>query len=215
MVHVYGMCVEGLPDPKEHPELMKDFSLERKEKTLRYLQAKDRRQSLGAGLLLNRVLQRHGFCMDDMIFGEHGKPEISGLCFNMSHSHDYVICVVSDKAVGCDIEKVGKLREKMAERYFTDKEAAFLNAFKEEEKTDVFYRIWTMKESYVKMTGEGIQLGFKRCEFQMDDSVNVYRDGALCDCFIKEYPLDGYKVAICAQENTFSNAIEFLDLMEK
>ena len=209
MVRVYGMSVVGLPDPKEQPELMKDFSEERKKKILRYMRTDSRKQGLGAGILLNHVLKQHGYRMEDITYGSHGKPEIQGLFFNLSHSHDYILCVVSEKPVGCDIEKVGLLRPKVADRYFTSYEADYLNQFSDEEKAKVFYRIWTMKESYTKMTGEGIQSGLKRCEFRMGDAVSVFLDGKRCDCYIKEYDLDGYKVSVCAEENHFSEGIEF------
>ncbi len=209
MVRVYGMSVIGLPDPKDHPELMKDFSDERKKKILRYMRTDSRKQGLGAGLLLNQVLRQYGFHMEDITYGAHGKPEVKGLFFNLSHSHDYILCAVSDHPVGCDIEKIGLLRPKLANRYFTDYEVDYLNQYGDIEKEDAFYRIWTMKESYVKMMGEGIQLGLKRCEFQIGDSVCVYLDGKQSDCHIKEYRLEGYKVSVCAKESHFSEDIEF------
>ena len=37
---------------------------------------------------------------------ENGKPIVEGICFNLSHSGDYVICAVSERPVGCDIEQI-------------------------------------------------------------------------------------------------------------
>ena len=215
MVQVYGMSVVGLPDPKEYPEMMKDFSVERKEKILRYNKVQDRGQGLAAGLLLNHVLKCHGFCMDEIIYGEHGKPEIKGLFFNLSHSHDYVLCVVNEKPVGCDIEKIGDFKKKLAEHYYTTQEVDYLNGLKDEEKASEFYRIWTMKESYMKMTGEGLSLGLKRCEFRFEESVQVFQDGEKCDCHIQEYVIDGYKATVCAKENDFAETIQWINSMEK
>lgn len=209
MVQVYGLSVVGLPDPKERPELMKDFSEERKKKILRYMRTDSRKQGLGAGILLNQILKQHGYRMEDITYGPHGKPEIRGLFFNLSHSHDYILCAVSEKPVGCDIEKVDLLRPRVAERYFTAYETDYLNQGSDEEKAEEFYRIWTMKESFTKMTGEGIQSGLKRCEFRMGDAVHVFLDGERYNCHMKEYNLEGYKVSVCAEESHFSEVIEF------
>ena len=214
MVQVYGMSVIGLPDPKEHPEMMGDFSIERKEKILRYMKVRDRRQGLAAGLLLNHVLKCHGLCMDDILYGDHGKPEIGGLFFNLSHSHDYVLCAVSEKPVGCDVEKIGNYRKKLAEHYYTAHEADYLNGLQDEEKAEAFYRIWTMKESYMKMTGEGLSLGLKRCEFHFGSSIHVYQDGERCDCHMQEYAVDGYKVTVCAKEKDFAETIQWIISLE-
>lgn len=210
MVHVYAINVTGLPDPKEYPEVMRNLPDKRKEKILRYLQVKDRKQSFGAGLLLHQVLLRNGFRMSDITYGPHGKPELDGIYFNLSHSHDYAVCVVGDKPVGCDVEKIDKIRERIAERFFTKKEVQYLDQLKGEEKDQEFFRLWTMKESYMKMTGEGMQLGLNRLEFRMDPVVQVYRDGEACPCYIKEYEIPGYKLTVCAEENDFSDMIEFV-----
>ena len=67
-----------------------------------------------------------------------------------------VICAVSDKAVGCDIEQVSVAPEKVAERFFSEAEQRYLSQYSGEEKNKEFYRLWTMKESYLKYLGTGI-----------------------------------------------------------
>jgi len=56
MVKIYVSNISDLPDPKDHPEILKGLSKKRIEKTLRYRQVKDRKQSFGAGLLLKKCL---------------------------------------------------------------------------------------------------------------------------------------------------------------
>ena len=60
MVCVYVADIKDLPDPLEVPKSMEGLSEKRKEKIRRYMYSKDRKQSLGAGLLLNKVLSLHG-----------------------------------------------------------------------------------------------------------------------------------------------------------
>lgn len=214
MVYVYIASVSEVPDPKECPVILEGLSEERKEKVLRCRYAKDRKQSLGAGLLLKHILNSRGIDQGQIKSGAHGKPEVEGIYFNISHSHDYVVCVVADKPVGCDIEKIGQIREGVAERFFTKKEVEYLKSFEGEEKVQEFYRIWTMKESYSKMTGEGLTLATDRMEFTFEEDVVVHRDGAKCVCFIKEYELPGYKLTVCSEDEKFTEKAELLPCLK-
>lgn len=205
MIKVYMTDVTNLPDPQEYPEILNGLSDSRIHKTMRYRQIKDRKQSLGAGLLLKKCLEEYGIDIEEIRCGEHGKPEIDGIYFNLSHSQDMVVCVVSDKPVGCDIEKIGEERKGIAERFFTKNERSYLESFDSERRNREFYRLWTMKESYIKMTGEGTNLALDRVEFEILDNVNVYRDGKSCSCYIKEYEVSGYKLTVCAECSEFSD----------
>ena len=204
MVCVYVTDIKNLPDPLEVPESMYGLSEKRKEKIRRYMYSKDRKQSLGAGLLLNKVLSLHGVLGTNVVYGENGKPKIPGICFNLSHSEDMVICTVSKKPVGCDVEKVKEINLKIAERFFAKKELEYLKSFEKNNRADAFFRLWTMKESYMKMTGEGMRLGLDQFEVILDEDIKVFRNGQRCACFIKEYELQGYKLSVCAEEKEFA-----------
>lgn len=218
MVHVYIANVQNLTDPRADLGILEGLPDERKNKIMGYVQAKDRKQSLGAGLLLKHVVHRYGMDIPNIFYDSHGKPEIRGLYFNLSHSHDYVVCAVSDKPVGCDVEKVAKIQENIAEHFFAENEVAYLNGFKVEERMDEFYRIWTMKESYLKMTGEGLAYGLKQVECRFENTgiyekscqnnVRIYRNGIKIHCYIKEYDIPGYKLSICAKEAIFAPEVE-------
>ena len=118
-----------------------------------------------------------------------------------------VICTVSEKPVGCDVEKVKGINLKIAERFFAKKEVEYLKTFDERNKADAFFRLWTMKESYMKMTGEGMRLALDQFEIIFDEDVKVFRNGRRCACFIKEYELPGYKLSVCAEEKEFAPII--------
>ena len=116
-----------------------------------------------------------------------------------------VVCAVGEKPVGCDIEKIGEFREGVATRYFSKRENEYISQFDSYAKRDEFYRFWTMKESYLKMTGEGMSLSLDRLEFVLDEEVKVLRDGELCFCRIKEYQIPKYKLSVCAEDLNFDN----------
>lgn len=212
MVHLYAADTGSLPDPKEAPALLHELEIERKCRIMKYLKAEDRKRSLGAGLLLNRVLPRYGASPDAVRAGADGKPEVEGIYFNLSHSGHIVICATAEKEVGCDVEKIVKAPEGVAERFFHPSESAYVNACGGEERDHRFFRIWTMKESYIKMTGEGMSLAFDRFELLPgSEKTNVRRDGELLSCCIMEYDIPGYQVSVCAKE-AFSEHVEYVSL---
>ncbi len=208
MVKVYMLNVTDLPDSIEYPGIMDGLSGERKEKIIRQKKELARKQSLGAGLLLKNIFEKQQLKMEEIYYEENGKPKIDGIFFNISHSGDFVICAVSEKPVGCDIEKIGQIRKGFAERYFSQKETAHLDRFEDKKRWDEFYRLWTIKESYVKMKGEGLGKSLEQIECMIGDDVCVIHDGKRSSCHIKEYQVPGYKVTICAEEKQFAQEIK-------
>ena len=214
MVYVYALNVQDLPDPLTEPGVMEGLWEERKEKILRYKLEQSRKQSLGAGLLLKWALKRHGAAVEQLSYGVNGKPEAEGVFFNLSHSGQWAVCAIGDGPVGCDVEEIASVRNGIAKRFFTENEVQHLAQFEGQWRKEEFFRLWTLKESYMKMTGEGMSLGLDRFEFDMDGQPTVKRDGAICDCHIKEYELPGYKLAVCAASADFAETLQYVNTKE-
>lgn len=93
-------------------------------------------------------------------FGIHGKPEIVDfpMHFSLSHSGDYVLCAFSEGEVGADIQRLQALDYlKLAGRFFTKAEYEALKGCPgEAERQSLFFRLWSRKEAYGKLTGQGI-----------------------------------------------------------
>lgn len=213
MVKTYIANIQKLPDPKENYKILESIWQERKEKILSYKFENGRKESLGSALMLQKVLFQNNLIPQNIKYGQNGKPEISGLNFNISHSKNFVICSVSENPVGCDIEKIRPVKSGFEKRFFTKNEVAYLEKFLGDERLKQFCRLWTMKESYMKFTGDGMKLALNRFEFIIEDSVKVFRDGVLCSCFIKEYEILDYCISICSEENDFASNLEFIDLL--
>lgn len=208
MVQVYIMDIADIPDPLEHSKLMEKVSENRKQKILRCGQPEARKQSLSAGLLLHHILQSHGMRLQEVQIGKYGKPEAEGIYFNLSHSKDMVVCAISESPVGCDIEKITTAPEKVADRFFRESEIRHLRETPVEERDKEFFRLWTMKESYIKMTGEGMHLPLNRFELCfLEEGVKVHRDGEDQNCFFKEYDISDYCLTVCAKESNFAEEI--------
>ena len=92
--------------------------------------------------------------MDPVILkSEFGKPYFRDLPikFSVSHSGDQVILAASDKEIGADIQYVNPRAVRVAERFFTESECAYVGG-----DCARFFEIWTKKEAYAKWQGEGL-----------------------------------------------------------
>lgn len=201
MVKLYVMDVTDLPDPERQPELLEGFSPERCEKIQKSRQEKARRQSMGAGLLLQKILAPYQIEETALSEGIHGKPMADGIEFNLSHSGNLVICAVSNQPVGCDAEEEREAPQGVAERFFSEKEQRYLNQCSDASYSREFFRLWTMKESYVKMTGEGLSIPMKEYEIVIDSHISVFRKGKIQNCHISEIRIPGYCISVCAESD--------------
>ncbi len=125
--------------------------------------------------------------------GSHGKPhfrENVGIHFNISHSGAYGACALSLIPCGLDIQEVRKVRsQKMLERVLTQREQKQVQEAKNPEKE--FCRFWTRKESFLKLSGDGITKSMRDLEtpgwyeeFQVDRQIL----GCICsgeECYVR------------------------------
>ncbi|MBO5844950.1 MAG: 4'-phosphopantetheinyl transferase superfamily protein, partial [Bacteroidales bacterium] len=75
-----------------------------------------------------------------------------------------------DKEIGIDIENTRKCNLNLAKRYFHQEEYIYLSSLPKEEQDEAFTKIWTLKEAFVKCTGEGIAGGFNKFSVIVDSS---------------------------------------------
>jgi 4'-phosphopantetheinyl transferase len=98
------------------------------------------------------------------MYGLRGKPvfaqvDLEGLKFNLAHSGEMaLIGVTLYRDIGVDLEEIHSLYDapRIAERFFSPRESAALRAFPEAERLEAFFRCWTLKEAYLKATGDGL-----------------------------------------------------------
>ena len=100
--------------------------------------------------LLNKNI-KHEVENIEFYYNKYGKMFIIGdkLQFNISHSNNIVAIVISDDECGVDVEYCKDIEyEELSALYFANTEKC-------NNKQD-FYRIWTIKEAYLKMQGKGL-----------------------------------------------------------
>ncbi len=98
---------------------------------------------------------------------EFGKPYISApvdytnVTFSSSHSNGLISCALTARrSVGIDVEFVNVKTdiEPIAKRLFTREEYQDIVVRPISERTDAFYKYWTLKEAYAKARGDGMLL---------------------------------------------------------
>ncbi len=113
-----------------------------------------------AGYFTN-ALAHQGIAVSDQHIQttKFGKPVLSAndkQHFNISHSGEWVVCVVDDQPVGIDIEQQVNFGEIELDSLFTAQEMEYLQNGKQSSLRQRFYRLWTLKESYLKALGTGL-----------------------------------------------------------
>lgn len=203
-IKIYTADVGELDDTELFRCIYSRVSSDRKAKTDRMVFNKDKKLSLGAGALLEYALASHG--VTDLTFTtEHNKkPKLAndhGIKFNISHSGTKVICAVSDNDIGCDVEQITDINMEIAKRFFFAEEyEALMKCPDRAERNDLFFRYWTIKESFMKATGLGFRLALDDFCILLDkDNISVRHTVDSRKYFFREFFLnDGYRYAVCS-----------------
>ena len=143
---------------------LQQLSEQRREQALRFKYELGQRTCAAAYLLLCEGLRKEYGIEEKPFFeyGEHGKPFIVGhpeIHFNLSHCREAVICMLSDRPVGVDVESVREYKDSLV-RYTMNKDE--VEQILQAKRPDIeFIRFWTMKEAVLKLSGEGISNDLK------------------------------------------------------
>lgn len=167
---------------KDYETAYKSLPLWRREKADKYRFSKDRKLSVFAYELLISMLSDYTKAEDnafEIYEDERGKLRLkdSELGFNISHSGAFVACAIHEGEVGIDIEEKKELSSRLFKSVLSSDERK--NITKGEEiptktlskdlpMTAEFLRIWTIKEAYLKYTGEGLSGGFENVKVSLN-----------------------------------------------
>ena len=176
---------------------------ERWEKVLRIRPLEDKKRSLLAGKLLYQMCKEYG--IENPVYGaiENGKPMLIShpqIAFNLSHSGEFVVLAYTEKAetIGVDIQQIRSVSDGVKKRILHEKE--FLLLDREKEMENIFLnRIWAIKESYVKMTGEGLSHDFRKLCIDFESRTVKDENGRIA-CYEELKVPDGYVAAVTIKE---------------
>lgn len=160
---------------------------ERKKRADRCLKQEDSDRCIVAGALLRYAV---GGAEEQVERTPQGKPYLKDrpdFHFNLTHSGRWVAVAWGARPVGLDVEVFRANAEtgKLARRFFCPDEQACLN-----EHPDRFFKLWTMKESYLKYLGTGLTRAL--------NSFSVLEPEALGVSFVS-YELEDAFLTLCTQ----------------
>jgi phosphopantetheine--protein transferase-like protein len=106
------------------------------------------------------------FLAKEYNFIKNGKPILlsNRFGFNISYTDNCVYVAIAENSfVGLDAQKIANINLNVAGEFMSKRELAKLKEV--ENRYEYFYKIWTLKESYLKLTGEGISDRIREIEF--------------------------------------------------
>ena len=161
----------------------------------------------------------YGYDVQDnnILVSKLGKPFLDSnkYYFNISHSGEYVIFAVSDDEIGIDIQKMDEIKKYLQKQsillgkqcaqefIFSPYEDKFIkkcNSFKR------FYIIWTIKEAYIKYSGQGLNKTLNSfIVLHYNNSYYIYDSCLRSDIVISSFDWEKeYKISICSKYKNFN-----------
>ena len=188
MIRLYAVNILPLKDVMCFEACYMRSSKERQEKADVLQMPSDKARCIAAGLLLEYAYKKFRIektkelanansfgcaqnftafpeIMPEIVEGLRGKPgfampeDCDAECrFNVSHSGNYVICVMADFEVGADIQRRTRVRDSVLRKFFSKEEQMRVEACGDDEvlREITFAQIWAPKEAETKLTGRGI-----------------------------------------------------------
>ncbi len=192
MLKIYYGHIQLVKDPLVFDKWLQKMNSERQEKVLRCRKEFDKRRSLLAGILLNYGLENNRFAKQ--------------VFYSISHSGNYVVCVLSDRRVGIDIEN--KFRsvfseskeeqlDRIAQKCLTMGEEIHFKSCELYEKTEMLMNFWTKKESYSKALGKGLAMDFSKIDTEEMEGLfwsGWLEEGYFCSLYVENGIFNDMKI---------------------
>jgi 4'-phosphopantetheinyl transferase len=186
-VHVWWMATDQV-EPHDLVRWLELLDEEERARAGRFWFDSDRSEFIAAHALLRTMLARHGGRPPwawRLTIGDHGKPAIAPgddprLEFNIAHTRGMVAAAVGFYGrIGVDAERVdsAKFDLAVAETVFTATELDLLRRKSEMQSPAWFFRLWTLKEAYIKAIGIGLSAPLQSFAFAFDPICIAFEAG--------------------------------------
>ncbi|WP_034328790.1 4'-phosphopantetheinyl transferase family protein [Alkaliphilus transvaalensis] len=212
-------------------QLMERISQEKRIRIKKFYHLMDLKRSLIADILVRCEIRKKVGLLNQAINFEvnsYGKPYLKGIddfYFNISHAGDWVVIACDHATLGVDIEEIKPVDLAIAKRFFSNEEYKDLIAIEKASQLDYFYKLWALKESFIKAVGRGLSIPLDAFSFKLngDDikiSFNTVEDYTNKNYYFKMYNIDAkYQMALCTSQRDASpeevNLINLNDLYDE
>lgn len=197
---------------------MEYISEERRYKANQYVYNEDKILSVMGGFSLVYLLKKYygiDYKKHTIKFQDRGKPyfiEKKMPSFNLSHTKNLVGIIVSEKRVGIDIENMQNETyeniKSLMKFCFSEKECKYVSLGEEGDRQR-FYEVWTGREAYYKMTGEGLKISNKKENIPSDiNSFNmIYKQYCIYICGVTKNDME----VIIVNENNIDDMCKVIE----
>lgn len=173
---------------------------------------------LGELLVRKHCADQVGISCSEVLFEKntYGKPYTISqpqYHFNISHSGKWVVCAFDHKPIGVDVELIKPIDLAVMKRFYSDMEIAYVLKHPIAEQLGLFYKIWTLKESYLKALGIGIRVSLKSFSFCLEsEDIQMSSNIDEGNWSFRLYHIDpDYELAVCKQGFQFSQQVKKVD----
>lgn len=222
MVKVYAVKLDMKFEKNKSEKLTMFISKARRKSINNFYKYINKIQSIFGEILIRKIIQDNFKINNKSISfykNDYGKPVLinnSKFHFNISHSGEWVVCVVNDSPVGIDIEKIQLIDYSVTDFILSEKEYKNFTQISDENKLSYFYYLWTLKESYIKAEGKGLSIPLNEftieCDLQM---IPILLGDKLNKTIFKNYNIDpNYVLSVCASENNFDKNVKIYNIEE-
>lgn len=166
----------------------------------------DIQRSINSLKLLKIGLNEFGIDLfrEDLVYNEFGKPSLKrkDMFYNISHSGKYVTCAISNKMVGIDIQKHIENFEEIISFFSTSEKEYLASIPLHKLLIKEFFKIWTVKESYVKFLGRGLYKELDSFSLFLDKKKIIDEGRIVKDTLFKNFSIsEEYTLSVVANSN--------------
>ena len=173
-------------------------------------------QALVSSWLLESSLRKQGI-QEPFVYekSQRGKPYLVSqggeeVHFSLSHTNEMSVAAVSNHLVGVDVERLGRGRQTVVERFFASGERKYLSLCTGDEWDVSFTLFWTVKEAIAKCLDVNLaklcqEVDVSGCAKDiLHEAVKMYTP-EIGDVYVCSFQVDGHIISCASQsEDDFS-----------
>ncbi|WP_349409524.1 4'-phosphopantetheinyl transferase family protein [Pseudalkalibacillus sp. SCS-8] len=223
---VYAVKIPNKLEEKQFSALLSFVDKDKNKRINKFMNRKDKIRSLIGDTLIRCLISKHLNIPNKAInfeVNEYGKPSLKAwnqFHFNISHSGDWVVAAIDNKPIGIDVETMGSIEYiEIAKSFFSQKEYQWLLSQDDKRRKKCFYKLWTSKESYIKLMGKGLSIPLESFSvlFEGDDLyVNIDNDLDMKKNHrLRVFSIDSdHLLAVCSNKDLSQIKVVFKDYKE-
>ncbi len=161
------------------------LSPEELQRSQKFLNSRDAQRYIAAHGVLRHILSRYApISPQEWKFktNHYGKPVLRAdtrspdLYFSLSYTDKYFACAIShEPVIGLDLEKITPTEDlvNQIQRYCSPEEQQILKSLTVHQRQRQFFKLWTLKEAFVKARGIGLVYPIRALSFDLSDELSI------------------------------------------